>query len=107
MARTMTDERERDIRLFCANADTRFMGIALLAELDAERAAHQETKAKVGRLMVALHGDGSSIPGAEDELAALKSRLVLAEAVCRSCDLDGYDRAALDAWSEAQGRDAK
>lgn len=98
MARTMTDEQERDIRRLVDLFDetpSDSNEAALLSELDAERAAHgetiaslnqersahEETKDEVGRLMVALHGDGSSVPGAEDEIAAIKARLALAEAL--------------------------
>ena len=87
MARTMTDEQEREVFAACDNDWTyteqtyRRWSQSLKAELDAERAAHAETKAEVGRLMVALYGDGSSVRGAEDEIAALKARIALAEAL--------------------------
>ena len=75
MARTMTDKQERDLRDKASRLhDWPTFGLAtqrifmdLLAELDAERAAHKETTAEANF--------------AHFEVAALKARLALAEAL--------------------------
>ena len=91
MARTMTDEQERDIRKLVSVFDETPADsneAALLAELDAERAAHEATKAEQVRVMQRMgNRTGGSLAFGrirvlEEELAALKARLALAEAVC-------------------------
>lgn len=83
MARTMTDEQEREIRLIVKIFDeTRDDSheAALLAELDAERSAHEETKGAW------LHDIAAHELAANDEITALNARLALAEAVCEAGD---------------------
>lgn len=98
MARTMTDKQERDLRDKASRLhDWPTFGLAtqrifmdLLAELDAERAAHEATTAEANF--------------AHSEVAALKARLALAEAVCASCYegkyADWFDSGALAAWNK-------
>jgi len=119
MARTMSDEQEREIRKKLDFAwvspmpgEGRALAQKMLAELDAERAAHEVTKAAHGDMEAALRDRGETPAGWSDfwemldsaraERNALKARLALAEAVCDSAILAGPDalvsRAALSAW---------
>jgi len=79
----MTDEQEREIRVYCEAANPAYIGKKLLAELDAERAAHEETKA-AWKAALDAHRDRETETKLEcmRKLDAIKARLALAEAVC-------------------------
>ena len=121
MARTMSDEQEALVRDRVRAGSDYTMESALasvslsdlLAELDAERAAHEE-ESREHVLALQRLGNGTRgwlvygrIAVLEDELAALKTRLALAEDVCESCGwdwddefggFDVYDHEALEEW---------
>ena len=126
MARTMSDEQERNLRenaeqhLCLGTDDTK----AILAELDAERAAHAVTKLALvsakAEVLAETHAHEvtrqtvteytHNITELSAELTALNARLALAEAVCESCDVcdsfgvsgQRYDAKALAAWRAAK-----
>lgn len=69
------------------------------AELDAERAAHEETAKELSDAWAFSRQSGA-------EIIALKARLALAEAVCESVDTEDYylsaDPTKLAAWRAAK-----
>lgn len=98
MARTMTDERERELRTVYVEGpyEDKTSHAETWAELDAERDAHEETlrDAKLDHVTLT-----NRVQLRDDEIAALKARLKLAEAVCElmeARDLRMND--ALAAW---------
>jgi len=104
MARTMTDEQEKEHRHVASFGSDGAVGSdrleAVLAELDAERDAHALTRASIKRCDVCGE-ECSTFEGhaMKDEISALKERLKRAEAVCEfmeARDLRMND--ALAAW---------
>ena len=111
MARTMTDEQEA----VCRAGDNPIWVRGLIAELDAERAAHEETKKDAegwrngqAQMQAAFDALWLDFNSANASITELKARLARAEAVCRGVDavLDArareFDLDALAAWRAAK-----